>query len=795
MKISYNWLKEYIDIDLSVDELAQKITDAGLEVEEIVAPPVIDDAVVVGYVESIEKHPDADKLNICSVNVGHEIRQIVCGAPNVKAGQTVPVAGVGAKLPVGIKIKKAKIRGVTSFGMICSREELGLESHSEGIWPLDTDMAIGEPLQRFLEKKQDYILDLFITPNRADCFSHIGIAREIAAFTGKNVKLPPLSFVEKKSPATQDLIDVEIEYPKGCPRYAARVIQDVTIGESPEWLKTKLESIGQRSINNVVDITNFILNELGQPLHAFDYDQVEGHKIIVKKSSPGQKFTTLDSKERILPENTVMICDTEKPVAIGGIMGGLNSEVTSQTKTILLESAYFNPVNIVTSCRKLGLISDASQRFEKGTDYDQVIYALDRAAQLIAEVAGGTLCKGFVDVYPEPLHPPVIPFEPGRVNRILGTALDDAEIMTLLKSVKIIKTEKGMSTPSYRTDLKEDIDLIEEVARLKGYDNLPTSTVEPVSIEQMPKKNDMHLARMRTALLETGLQEIFTNSMVSKAAGALEKNQQPVAILNPISDDLSTMRTTLLHGCLSVIGHNVKRNMPDLRLFELGRVFYSKGENVIPEQPIHCAIAITGNAEPGHWSNPKPLKVDFFDLNGIIETYFEKLLLDRLEFVSYSNQSKFDAHQAVQIRYNNKIIGEAGKVDSSIIKTYGFEKDVYFAELNASLLETLIKDSIKYKTIAKFPSSERDLAFIVDKNLPAAELLNFIKKQGGKILKDVSVFDLYSGDKVDAGKKSIAFRLSFQSDIKTLNDKEIDRIFKKIIQQAEKNYSAVLRDK
>lgn len=795
MKISYNWLQEYIDIDLTVEEIAQKITDAGLEVEEIIAPPDVDEKVVIGLVENIKPHPDADKLNICSVNIGRETHQIVCGASNVRIGQSVPVAQVGARLPIGLKIKKAKIRGVESFGMICSREELGLEKSSSGIWPLETIDEPGTRMKEYLKSSQDYVLDLFITPNRADCFSHIGIAREIAAFTGKDVVIPDLNVKEDGMAQTKNLIDVQIDYPEGCPRYAARVIKNVKIKESPAWLKQKLEAIGQRPINNVVDITNFVLNEFGQPLHAFDYDKISGKKIIVRKSRPAEKFITLDSRERELPDNTIMICDAEKAVAIGGIMGGLNSEVTESTTDILLESAYFNPENIVSSCRKIGLITDASQRFEKGTDFDNVIYSLDRAAQLIAELSDGTISRGVVDVYPRPLTPAVIKFEPNRVNRILGTDFNDTEILRTLQSVGIKKTGQGMSTPSYRIDLKEDIDLVEEVARLKGYDHLPTSVIEPVSIEQMPKMTDAHLSKIRAACLELGLQEIFTNSMVSDAAAALENGQDPVVILNPISDDLSRMRTTLLHGCLSVVAHNVKRNMPDMQVFEIGRVFYSRGINTLPEQPIHCAMALSGEAAPQHWSDSKHRKVDYFDIKGLIESFFEKLLLDRLEFVSYPNQKIFDNNLSVQIYYNKKIIGLAGKVQDRIIGDYGFEKDVFFAELDLSVIEGFLKDEKKYKPIPKFPSSDRDLALIVDDELSVADLLTFVRKQGGKLVHDVQVFDVYSGDKVGTGKKSIAFRLRFQSDVKTLNDSEIDKIFRKIIYQAEKKYSATLRDR
>jgi len=794
MKISYKWLKDYIDIDISIEELAQKITDSGLEVEEII-PLVADfNNIVLGKVESVSKHPDADKLSVCSVSTGNEVFQVICGAPNVEAGQFIPIAQVGAKLPNGLKIKKAKIRGVESFGMICSKEELGFEESSEGIWSLDTMEPLGTDINTVLADHKDYIFDLFITSNRPDCLSHVGVAREVAAFTNKKVNLPHVKINESGKQQTKDLVKIKIEYPEGCPRYTARVIKNVKIGPSPDWIKLKLESIGLRSINNVVDVTNFVLNELGQPLHAFDYDKIEGNQIIVKNSQPGSKFTTLDEKERKLPENTVMICDAKREVAIGGIMGGMNSEVSDVTTNILLESAYFAPVNIVTSTRKLGLMTDASTRFEKGTDHDKVIYALDRAAQLIQDLAGGEITQGIFDEYPKPIKQTVIPFNLSRVNRILGSNLDYDTITNTLSRIDLNKTPDGITVPSYRVDIKEEIDLVEEVARLINLDNLPTSVIEPVYLDQPNKGRDDHISLIRNTLVEIGLQEIFTNSMISEKSAGIIPNIDTVKILNPISDDLSIMRPSLLPGILSTIVHNQNRQNSDLKIFEIGQIFINTGENKLPLQPSNFAFALSGKRNPEFWEAEEQ-SFDFYDLKGIVENIFLKLQVEFPQIIPDQNYTFLNDDYSVQFKLNGQEIGYCGKLADEIYKISDINNDVYFAELNLDLLIKFISDEKKYKTIGKYPYIEKDLALLLESKIPANEVLTFIKQQGGKLLRIVDVFDVYSGDKVAGGNKSIAFRLRFQSDERTLKDKEVDQVFKKIITKSEQRFKASLRDK
>jgi len=790
MKISYKWLTDYIDIDISVDELAQKITDSGVEVEETIQRLPQFNNIVLGKVESVEKHPDADKLSVCMVSDGSASFQVICGAPNVKADQHVAFAKIGTHFPNGLKIKKAKIRGIESHGMICSKEELGLEDKSQGIWELDSDMLLGTDINDVLEAYNDTVFDLFITSNRPDCLSHIGIAREIAAFTAKKVNYPEINIKESSS-RVEDLVKIDIEYPQGCPRYAARVIQNVKIGPSPQWLSQKLEAIGLRSINNVVDVTNFVLNELGQPLHAFDYDLVEDHHIIVKKSQPKQKFTTLDSKERILPDDTVMICDGKKAVAIGGVMGGLNSEVNDKTTNILLESAYFNYVNIIQTTRKLGLITDASNRFDKGTDPENVIYALDRAAQLICELAGGEIAQGIVDAYPQKIKPVVIPFRPQQVNRILGTDLSESKIMQTLSGLDLVDAKGGIAVPSYRVDLRKEIDLVEEVARLINLDEIPTSTFEPVYLDQKENQDETLFEYTRNLLIDIGLQEVFTNSMISTAsAEAIDKDN--VKILNPISEDLATMRPSLLQGLLAVILHNKNRNNHDLKLFEMGRVFISKGSEKLPEQPLNLALALCGKRDRQFWGGDAN-DVDYYDLKGMVEMLLEGIHVSAQKF-SIKKQRIYESYYSIELSIDGSKVGHCGKLDDALLKKFDIKTDVFFAEFNFDILKKFILLDKKYNTIGKYPYIEKDLALLLNTDISSLEVIEFIKSKGGKLLRNVNVFDVYADKKIESSQKSIAFRLRFQSDERTLQDDEVDQIFRKIIKKCQENFKASLRE-
>lgn len=793
MKLSYKWLTEYIDVDLSIEELGQKITDAGIEVEEIIPLVKKYNNIILGNIESIEKHPDADKLTICKVFDGTDTKQVICGAANVKIGQHIAYAQIGATLPNGLKIKKAKIRGVESFGMICSKAELGLEDESAGIWPIVTDFNVGSDINDVLKPYNDYIFDLFITSNRPDCFSHIGIAREVAAFTGKELKLPQVIVKETKSLKVENKIEVIIEYPEGCKRYAARYITNVKIAPSPKWLVGKLSSIGSRSINNIVDVTNFVLHELGQPLHAFDYDKIAGHKIIIRKSKEGDKFTTLDEKERHLPLDSVMICDAEREVAIGGIMGGLNSEVSESTTNILLESAYFNPENIVQSTRKLGLVTDASIRFEKGVDHENVIFALNRAAQLIQEIAGGEIAQGIVDEYPNKINPITIPFRPSRANRILGTSLNENDIKQALSKLNLIETKNGYLIPSYRVDLREEIDLVEEIARMINLDRIPASFTEPLLLNQAPDVNEVLFSHLRKTLIETGLSEIFTNSMIGYKRARITREDQLLKILNPISDDLSVLRPSLLQGILTTINHNKNRNNHDLSFFEIGRIFRASDNNVLPDQPLSCAFALTGERNPNYWDGHLT-NVDFYDIKGIIEELFEQFQISAYSFQPILDCNYLDTDHSLKVYIEEKEIGYFGKVSPDTLRSFDIKSDVFFSELNFELLKNHILLNKKYNSIGKYPYIEKDLALLLPNKIQADEVIKFIQEQGGKLLKKVEIFDVYLDKKLNTDQKSIAFHLKFQSDDRTLKDEEVVRVFIKIIKKCEDKFNAKLRD-
>ncbi len=794
MKVTYNWLKDYIQFDEPPRELADKLTEVGFEVEEMYPLYPAFSGVVIGKVENVQKHPDADKLSLCTVFDGKERHQVICGAPNVAKGQTVPFAKVGAELPNGFKIKKAKIRGVESFGMICSREELGLEDKSDGIWAIEKDFQPGSDLYKLLQEEQDYVYDFFITPNRPDCLSVYGIAREVAAITGNSLHFPEFDVPEEASQKAADAVSVHIEDTEGCPRYAARVIRGVTVGPSPEWMQKRLQAVGIRPINNVVDVTNYVLMEVGHPLHAFDLKEIKGSEIHVRASRKNEKFVTLDDKEREIPENTVMICDRERAVAIGGIMGGQNSEVSDSTRDILLECAYFNPLRIAASGKKLGLSSEASQRFERGVDPNGVPRAIDRAASLMAELGGGIILSGIVDVYPQVIEPAAITFRPERVNKVLGSDLSEETIVEKLQSIQLDVKGNQVTVPTFRVDLKKEIDLIEEVARLVNFSNLPSKQTTVIRYEFKQAQGEVLLQFLRRKMLETGLQEIITNGMLKKEEAAqFGQNGEPIHILNPISDDMAAMRPSLLPGMLKSVAYNINRNQFNLHFFEIGRVFTNYRSNELPDQPYHLAAMVSGNRYPEHWSQ-KVQPVDFYDIKGLLEVFLDKIFLDNIEFILYDKAGYLDGGQTIAIQLKNNIIGLCGKLDESVCALFGIEKDVFAFELNVDALSEHLDFERIYEPIPKFPYVEKDLAFVISDSIQSAELLDFIRRTAGRLLREVTVFDVFTGKSVAPGKKSVAIRLRFQSSDRTLKDEEVDVIFRKIIKRVTENFGITLRD-
>jgi len=792
MKVSFNWLNEYVDINFSPDELAEKLTMAGIEVEEIISTLPKFAGIKVAEVLTVRKHPNADKLSLCDVKTLHGVTEVICGAPNVAEGQKIPFAGIGTVLPNGIKIKKARIRGVESVGMICSQEELGLADNSAGIWELPAEWQIGTDVYENIKAEQDYILDLSITPNRSDAMSLIGIARDVAAIAELDYRYIKSEFDESNSPCSE-VIDVKIEDPAGCPRYAARVIKDVKIGKSPEWLAKKLEKSGVRPINNIVDITNFVLLELGQPLHAFDLENISGNKIIVRTSKPGEKFITLDEKERVLPENTVMICDSDKMVAIGGIMGGLNSEVSEQTKDILLESAYFNPVYIGASSRKLGLSTEASQRFERVTDPNGVIRAIDRAAGLIADLAGGKVLKGIVDIYPTEIKKSKVKVRPARVNMLLGTSLSENEIANIFSRLEIEYEKEQAIIPTFRPDLEREVDLIEEVARLITFDTIPVKENTTIEYDTQVNFDDLFYDFLKRQLRELGLTEVLTNSMVSAREISDIDNLPKIKIMNPISDDMNVMRSSLVPGLLKVAAYNINRRMTDLRLYEMGRIFIADDEVDIGLQPYKIAGILCGMRHGSSW-DAKSLPVDYFDLKGLIESFSDKILLDNIDFILYDKNIYFDSDQVVGFKVNDRIIGHFGKFNRSVCEKFDVNVPVFGFEFSVEDLKSAVAQRRFFKQFSKYPFIEKDVSFIVDNEVLSGDLEDSIYKAGQPLITAVGIFDLYAGEKRGGDKKSIAFRMRFQSPDRTLQDKEVNALFEKIIGHIIKKYSATLRE-
>jgi phenylalanyl-tRNA synthetase beta chain len=794
MKVSYNWLKEYVDFDLTPDELAGKLTMAGFEVEEVKSFIPEFSGILVAEVMEVAKHPNADKLSVCKVRTGSDPHEVICGAANVRALQKVAFAPVDTTLPGGIKIKKAKIRGVTSYGMICSEEELGLKDHSDGIWVLPNDWQTGEGVYPYLREQQDYLFNIAVTPNRPDGLSIIGIAREISVLEKTELKLPVFHLTEHKA-SEGDTIDVKIEKEAlaGCPRYTARLIKNVKIAPSPKWLVKRLHAVGVRSINNIVDITNFVLFELGQPLHAFDLHKLKGYKIIVRTSMENEVFTTLDENERRLPDNTVMICDEERAVAIGGVMGGLNSEISESTTDILLESAYFKPVNIAYASKKMGVSTEASQRFERGVDPNGAVLASNRAAALMAEIAGGTVVSGFVDRYPAKITPKKVSVRPARVNHLLGTSLQVDEMTDILDRLELNYKNETVTVPTFRPDIEREVDVIEEVARIINYDSIPVSDTLSIRMDSERNSAELFFDRLKSACCEIGLSEVITNSMGSKREIEAVNDRVNVAILNPISDDMNAMRPSLLPGLLKVAAYNINRQHEDLRLFEVGRIFGENAAENPADQVYSLALILHGERYRKSWEGAVP-NIDFYDIKGMVEQLCDKIFLDNIEFILYDRNGYFRPEQGLSLTRQGQYLGSFGQIKSEIATVFGIESDVYGFELKISGLEHLIDENLRYQPFSRYPVIEKDLALIVENEVPADSLRAFILKTGYPLAQEIVIFDLFQGKHLGAGKKSLGFRIRFQSKERTLTDKEVSEIFYEIIKQVERKFNAKLRE-
>lgn len=777
----------------------------GLEVESLESVGSKYDKFVVGEVLKKEKHPKADKLSVCVVDIGKKQLQIVCGGPNVAAGQTVVVGLIGAVVPHSqhdlngkpLILQEVQIHGVESSGMICSAYELGLGSDAEGILVLDPKAKKGLPLAEHLGLT-DVIYEMEITANRGDWLSHIGVAREAQVLTKKKSKLPALKLKEAKEKTSQ-AAKVTIKDSHACPRYAARVIRNVKIEPSPKWLQDRLESVGVRPINNIVDITNYILMETGHPLHAFDYDKVAGHHIIVRKAKKGERFVTLDEKERALDSETLLICDNEKPIAIAGVMGGMNSEISDATTNVLLESAYFDPKNIRKTSKLLGLSTEASQRFERSSDIEMVLYAINRSVQMMAEIAGGEVLKGVIDVYPTKVRKKTLILRISRINKILGTTLRISDVRKLLDSLNFafVSSDRDslrITVPSYRNDVVSEIDLIEEVARTYGYDKIETKTKGSVVFSGVSGKKEF-IDEVRDYFVGAGFCECLTNSFISKKEDELTGGSG-IEVLNPVSAELTKLRTSLIPGILNTIQNNIFKSQENLRLFEIGRVYHrisGKEGDPLSSFAEHDKIIIvmTGQFAPHQYGNSVRM-VDRLDIRGEVEAFLTKFFLDKYCFICYDTQRPLSVGD-IDIEINGTYVGYLGQIRKDVLNFFDIDQDVYICEVDLGISRKYLPKERKFSSLPKFPVVERDLAFVVDGDVTFGKLRDAILSVSSQLLKRVTLFDVFAGDQIGTGKKSLAIALEFRSDERTLTDSEIQQLMQKVIGAAKEKCGATLR--
>lgn len=820
MNISYNWLKDYLDFDLQPDEVAAALTSIGLEtggVEEVQTIKGGLEGLVIGEVLTCEEHPNSDHLHITTVNVGGaEPLQIVCGAPNVAAGQKVVVAVNGTKLYDGdecFTIKRSKIRGVESNGMICAEDEIGIGTDHAGIIVLPADAVVGTPAKEYYNVKSDYVLEVDITPNRVDATSHFGVARDLAAYlkqNGKpaNLKRPSVDAfkIDDEVPA----IEVVVENKEACLRYSGITIKNVTVKESPEWLQNRLKVIGLRPINNVVDITNYILHGVGQPLHSFDADKIKGNKVVVRSATEGAKFVTLDGVERTLTDRDLMICNVEEPMCIAGVFGGLDSGVTEQTKNVFLESATFHPTWIRKTARRFGLNTDASFRYERGLDPNQTVEVMKRAALLIQEVAGGTITGVIQDIYPVPVAPYRVELTYDKVNTLIGKVIPVETVKSILESLEmkiVSETAEGLviDVAVYRIDVQRDVDVIEDILRIYGYNNVEFSdNVKSNLSYQTPTDRSYKLQNLISEqLCGCGFNEILNNSL-TRSAYYDNLSTYPVShcvmLMNPLSADLNCMRQTLLFGGLESVEHNAKRKNGNIRFFEFGNCYdynidHKKEGETLAEfsEDYRLGLWVSGSRVDNNWAHLNE-KSSVYELKAYVENILVRLGVN-LQKVIFGNLANDIYSAGLSITTSSgRQFGTMGIVSPKICKELDIETDVYYAELSWTLLMKEIKKSkVTFSEISKFPAVKRDLALLLEKNVQFAEIEKIATESERKLLKDVALFDVYEGKNLPAGKKSYAVSFYLQDEGKTLNDKQIDAIMKKIQTNLEQKLGAQLR--
>ncbi|MCJ7839811.1 phenylalanine--tRNA ligase subunit beta [Lederbergia sp. NSJ-179] len=803
MLVSYKWLQEYVDLaGVTATELAEKITRSGIEVDGVEQKSDGVKKVVVGHILECEKHPQADKLNKCVVDVGEEEPvQIICGAPNVAKGQKVAVAKVGAVLPGNFKIKKAKLRGEVSNGMICSLQELGIEGKlvpkefADGIFVFPSEVKVGANALELLNL-DDEVLELDLTPNRADALSMLGMAYETAAILDKDIKWPETD-VNPSAEKAEDSISVKVETTEGCPLYTAKVIRNVKIGPSPLWMQARLMSAGIRPHNNVVDITNYILLEYGQPLHAFDYDKFGSKEVVVRLAHEGEKIVTLDNVERTLTGEQMVITNGSEPVALAGVMGGANTEVSSDTTTVLLESAYFSGASVRATSKHHGLRSEASTRYEKGVDPSRVRPAAERAAKLMAELAGGEILEGRVEDDHLTIEPVTLSITLEKINRVLGTDISESEVVALFKRLQFeASVEEGTFTvtaPTRRGDITIEEDLIEEVARLYGYDLLPKTLPKGAATAGGLTKVQEKRRTARDFLEGAGLYQTITYSLASeeKSAQYALESREPVKLAMPMSEEHSCLRMSIIPQLLESLSYNIARQQDSVALYEIGSIFLHNGEKEQPDEQEHIAGALTGLWVENAWQGEKK-PVDFYVAKGILEGLFEKMgVADLVEWRAAQIEGMHPGRTA-EIVFSNEVIGFVGELHPTMEKEWDLD-DTYVFEFQAEPIFQYELPELKYSPIPKFPSISRDIALVVDTTVTAGTLENIIQEAGGKLLKSIKVFDLYEGEHMNKGEKSIAFSLTYANPEKTLTDEEVVKAHERVLAAVKEKVGAELR--
>ncbi|TEB14280.1 Phenylalanine--tRNA ligase beta subunit [Pelotomaculum sp. FP] len=805
MRVSYKWLQEFVEIDITPQELADRLTLAGVTVEGVTELGVGISNVITGRIESISPHPNADKLVVTSVDTGGEKRQIITAATNVREGDVIPVAVEGARLASGLVIKKAKLRGVESRGMMCSGQELGIDpktmvaEQANGIMILPPGTPLGQDAKEILGL-DDHILELDLTPNRGDCLSMIGVAREVAALLGRPLRLPQSSFKELPE-SIEGQARVDIEDTDLCRRFCARLVKNVKVGPSPLWMQQRLRNAGIRPISNIVDVTNYVMLELGQPMHAFDYNLLKDGHIIVRRGRAGEKMLSLDGNERVLTPDMLAITDPSGPVGIAGVMGGLATEVTAKTVSVLLESAFFNPISIRKTSKALGLRSEASQRFEKGIDIGGSARAANRAAQLITEMEAGDVVSGIIDVCPEPLQEKIISLRPGRATYILGVEVPKEEAAGILTGLQFKVRESGadllVTVPTHRVDVNLEIDLIEEIARMHGYDRVPGTLPYGQSIQGKQTREQSLTAGIRNSLAGDGLYEVMTYSFTHPRV--LDQMNLPadspfremVKLQNPLSEEHSVMRTMMLPGLLETLARNFSRRVQNGAVFEIGRVFYPREEGSLPEERQVLSAAAMGRTMAG-WNAPAR-ELDFYHLKGVLENLFDYLRTEPVNFQPELENPSFHPGRSAWLEAGGTRLGVVGELHPDVLEQFGLPDRVVAFELD---LEQLLKVSGRpfvYTTLPRFPAVERDIAVLIKQGTPAAQVVEAIRRAGGELLRSVFLFDVYRGGQVPQGYQSMAFSLRFYAEDRTLTDTEVAERTAAIANSLAQGFGAELR--